>query len=285
MTHMDKIIVFVCQFTIIKSSNYCILRGNDIVTVITDSFEKSAANFELINTNKLNQEQINQFMNQRLALNDLSSLVKHSKLPHKDKIANYLSIIVENSREAENLFIKSNISLNHLKYLYISGGKNVISIIKEKKPNYKEQILEIVKDLRFRIEELLKCYQGLKVPLLNMEFYLTEINDPIINDTNLNEIKQEEILGSFWKWLFASSNEIRTYEKNLVLLLDLEKNRKVCVKSVNSAINELHKMQIYFEDEVYGQVSAPMLSSEKLESLIKRIEKALEEMEKKNYRN
>lgn len=279
ITDMDKIGVWVCNFSICHSLNYCKLKRYDIVTGFANSFEKSTASYQLINTRNLKIDQIKQFMDQRLALNDLSTVVQLSKLTHKDKIVNYLALIVKTSKDAEFFYTKSVVLLKNLKTLYVDGGKSSISIIISKyykeQSNYKEQLLEIISELRSQIIELLKCFQNLQFPLIDMDNYLNLIYKPILEDTDLNKGNLE----SFWKWLFSSSTEIKTYEKNLALLSDLEKNRKEYLQNVTYAIHELNQTINNFESNTFNQVSAPMLSPEILDKRIKQIEKAVEKLE------
>ena len=83
--YKDEINVRICNVTIIESFSYCKSQNYDIAKSCTIIIERSAHSYQLINRNFSQRDQFNKLANQRIALNDLSTLVENSGLKYKKR--------------------------------------------------------------------------------------------------------------------------------------------------------------------------------------------------------
>jgi hypothetical protein len=222
--------------------------------------------------------------NSELAIRDLRTLVKYSRLPSRKALDNEFEYFVQTANEASVDLSRYNSRIGAAMDRVIATNTwtmNVLSGISEKEASigavsrvlnkvtgafiappptlqqriFDQYILHVSKN-KEEITRLIETAQALLQVLNNLDNRLGTIFEIATNDDQTITRNQEELLSSLWTKLGGNRGDVKANSKSLNLLSNISAYRKKAVMHVSETLLKLQEIQSELENLREG-IAAP----------------------------
>ncbi|KAJ4366432.1 hypothetical protein N0V83_008068 [Neocucurbitaria cava] len=275
----------------------CLIPGSSYIipSCATTPYESQQANFEelinvqtrfedILDASKDTSTLPSTIKNSELAIRDLRTLVKYSKLPSRHELENEFEYFVQTAAEASQDLSRYNSRIGAAMDRVIATNTwtmTVLSGLSEKEasigsltrvfnsltgafvsppPTLQQQIFDQyvlhVSKNKEEISSLIETAQALLMVLHNLDGRLGTIYEIATNDDHSITRSQEELLSSLWTKLGGNRKDVKANNQQLLLLKNISAYRKKAVMHVSETLLKLQEIQAELENLREG-VGAP----------------------------
>jgi hypothetical protein len=275
----------------------CLIPGSSYIIPICAAPPEGRAQFEelmnvqgrfedILDSSKDTSDLPHIIKDSELAIRDLRTLVKHSRLPSRTQLDSEFEFFVLTAKEASKDLAHYNarigavldrvIGTNVWTHAVLSGlqedeasigliGRAVYSLTSSfngpprtlEQRVYDQYIVHVGKN-KDEIATLIGAAQALLMVLTNMDERLDTIYQLAVNDDQTISRNHDELLSQLWTKLGGNAASVRNNVKSLNLLRDVSSYRKRALKHVSQTLVKLQEIQSELEN-LHDDVSAPEL--------------------------
>ncbi|KAF1851327.1 uncharacterized protein K460DRAFT_362073 [Cucurbitaria berberidis CBS 394.84] len=275
----------------------CLIPGSSYIipSCTTTIYDNQLANFEelinvqtrfedILDASKDSSTLPSTIKNSELAIRDLRTLVKYSKLPSRHELENEFEYFVQTAAEASQDLSRYNSRIGAAMDRVIATNTWTMAVlqgIEEKEASigavsrvvnamtgafvappptlqqkiFDQYILHVGKN-KEEITRLIETAQALLMVLNNLDGRLGTIYEIATNDDHSITRDQEELLSSLWTKLGGNRKDVKSNNQQLNLLKNISAYRKKAVLHVSETLLKLQEIQAELENLREG-VAAP----------------------------
>ena len=205
---------------------------------------------------KNNESLIHQISMERLAIRDLRISVLQSNMLNRDAIAKSIFDIVETSKIAEDKMQRAAAKAKVANENLESYSESALKSLKEGKQIFTDETMmnleksysSLFDDVSYDLKSVIEAFVSTSTTVIDLEAKLENLLELVMRENKDQSGKHKEILGSFWTLLWGNKKIIKEFEENLLILKNLESNRREYDVKVTNAGKRLKDYQFFLEE-------------------------------------